>query len=232
MPAFNVSRQPNRGPGWFDCPLARQLVQAEQRDIIPLLTSHVGVRGLYLRPSVRLPAALSGNMLQAVICAHRDQQRFTGDLCFADAELPVGTDALNLIYAAHVLETSTAPEALLAEFERCLMPEGVLFLISLSPLSPWRLHWHGATRHSFGLHRLRMMVQAAGFHAERVQAVGPIWPSRRASAEATEQASSRSVVVDRLRCGHLILARKRRPGMTAVGSQRAALRLAAQARPG
>lgn len=231
MPAFSDSRQPERGPGWFGSTLALRLWQAEQRDIVAQLTGHVGVRGLYLRPSEQQPTQLSGNMLQSVISLYRQGTGFAGDLRCLDEDLPIGADSLSLVYALHVLETSPAPQTLLGEIERCLMPEGLAFIVALSPLSPWRLHWRGCARHSWSLSRLRTELQGAGLTLEQVRAVGPAWPDRNGRGEAQARDGA-ARLLDRLRSGMLLVARKRRPGMTALANRKSALRLAAQARPG
>lgn len=218
MPADRSPRQPAETAGWFDSPLAQHLITQEQREVLPLLTAHIGLRGLYLRPSPLVPGVLSGNMLQTVASVHRSADGgFDGDVRFADAELPFGSDTLSLVYALHVLESSPAPQALIGELVRAMKPEGVLFLVGLAPASAWRLRWRGRVGHADGPGHRRRLLENSGLSVELQLGLGPVWPAvgksgRRALGSAQSQSP-----LDPLRAAFVLVARKRRAGITAIG---------------
>ncbi len=213
MPAPRTPSQPVGRSAWFESPLALGLMQETQRQVIPLLTSHIGVRGLYLRPSPAVSPLLSGNMLQSTISVHADSAYLDGDLrCRVDA-LPIEADSLSLVYALHVLEVVAEPAELLAECARALRPEGVLFAICLSTTSPWRLRWMGGRLQPMNERRLRAMLQGAGLSIEQSFGLGPAWP-RLSSHDPGDDARHSRWVPDALRAALLLVARKRRAGLT------------------
>src|SRR5690606_22775166 len=144
------------------------LLAAEQREVIPLLTSQIGVRGLYLRPSAAVPPLLSGNMLQTVISVHRDGNgdRYAGPLTFAGDALPIESGALCQVYALHAFDDLADPLPLLVELQRVLRPDGVLFLLGLSPHSVWRLRWANSGLHPRSPARMRALLAGTGLSVE------------------------------------------------------------------
>jgi SAM-dependent methyltransferase len=232
MPAPLPQRQPVTGRNWFDGDAARYLVAAEQRDVIPLLTAHIGVRGLYLRPARTAVASLSGNMLQSMLNLYHGQDGLDGDLRCAMPGLPIENDALCLGYALHSLDVVDEPEPLLAELRRVLRPEGVLFLLGLSPTSPWRLRWMGRGLTPRSPAAVRGLLRRAGLNVELQLGVGPMLPALAAGA-ATAPARADGSLLDPLRAGYLLIARKRRSTLTPIGPRtRAVGALQPQARAG
>lgn len=206
---------------WFDAEPVQRVLHAEMRELIPILTAHIGVRALYLRPSAGVVQTLSGNMMQAVTAVYRAGRGFAGDVQFEDGAVPLGSDTLSLVYALHVLETAADGDAQLREFARVLQPEGLLVALVLSPTSFWRLRWQGAGLQSWSSARLARGAASAGLAVEGLSAVGPAWPLQQPRGEA----AVRGGVVSRLtqgvaaplRTSQVLIARKRRAGMTAVG---------------
>jgi SAM-dependent methyltransferase len=227
------SGQPDAHDNWFDTPSGQRLVLEELREVIPLLTAHIGVRGLYLRPGATAPATLSGNMLQSVLSLHRDREGFAGELCCACDALPIENDSICLTYALHALDHCPRPQALLDEVRRTLRPDGVLFLIGLSPGSAWRLRWRGRGLQPRSAQRSRALLSAAGLNVELQIGLGPIWPrlGERAPLPISERTGASAL--DPLRAGYLLVARKRRLPLTPIGPRkRAAVGLQPQVRPG
>lgn len=211
----------NASSSWFDHPAVQAWVHAEQREVIPLLTSQIGVRGLYLRPSAGYPIDLSGNMLQSVTRMHRAGVAFDGELRCSDNQFPIASDSLSLAYALHVLESSPCRGELLSELGRVLQPEGLLVALVFSRVSPFRLRWRGATLAACDAVGVLREVQSAGLSVERFSPVGACWPLAAATADAQPVAVPTLRWFDRLlggwRTSWVVVARKRRVGMTPVG---------------
>lgn len=222
MPAPSHSRQPGTGSAWFDEPLALDLMREEQRQATPLLTQYIGVRGLYLRPGSRAPLELSGNMLQSITRLHRQGDRLAGDLDCALDLLPFDNDTFCLVYALHMLEDVEAPAQTLAELARVLRPEGVALVVTLSPLSPWRLRWGRRGLIAPSAPNLRSWLASAGLATEREIGLGPVLPW-------IGPASERRQWPQACRAGSLVVARKRRAGLTALPSRQRAVRVRAHA---
>jgi len=230
MPPLLTPGQPVERPNWFASSVAQRLINAEQRDVIPLLTAHIGVRGLYLRPAASVAPALSGNMLQSVVSLHRQPDDdvlggLGGELRCSEQALPFENDSLCLGYLLHAFEGSDDPESLVAELQRILRPEGVLFVIGLSPQSPWRLRWARHGLHARSAARLRGLLSAAGLAVELQLGLGPVSPIA-GDGGGVLPASERGAgaLLDPLRPGYLLIARKRRASLTPIGPrQRAAV---------
>jgi hypothetical protein len=219
MPGSLRPSPSSRAPCWFDSEPVQRVLQAEMSELIPLLTAHIGVRALYLRPSAGSSETLSGNMMQAVTAVYRNGRGFAGDLRCDDAALPLGSDTLSLVYALHVLESAEDGEAQLREFARVLQPEGLLLLLVLSPASLWRLRWRSTGLAAWSATRLARAVTGAGLVVETLRSVGPAWPL--GASESPRRRGALASLLDGLaaplRTSQVLVARKRRPGMTAVG---------------
>lgn len=208
----------SRAPSWFDSEPVQRVLRVEMSELIPTLTAHIGVRALYLRPSAGSVDALSGNMMQAVTTVYRSGGGFTGDLQFEDAAVPLGSDTLSLVYALHVLESAVDGEAQLREFARVLQPEGLLLALVLSPTSLWRLRWQGSGLAAWSGQRLARAASSAGLVVEDVRSIGPVWPL--AGSEGPRRGGLSPLLGSMaapLRSSQVLVARKRRAGMTAVG---------------
>jgi SAM-dependent methyltransferase len=205
---------------WFATSIGQRLLAEEQRGAIPLLTQHIGVRGMYLRPALEAPATLSGNMLQSVLNLQQQGLRLTGELEAEIDALPVESDALCLSYALHSLDLCETPAPFIDELRRTLRPEGVLFLIGVSPLSLWQLRWRGRGLHARSATRVRALLAAAGLNVEAQVGLGPIWPFLRESGALPMPRAAAASLFDPLRAGYLLIARKRRLPLTPVGQQR------------
>jgi SAM-dependent methyltransferase len=217
MPALLHHRQASASPGWFDTPIAQGLLVEEQREVIPLLTAHIGVRGLYIRPTRSAPSQLSGNMLQRVTNLYQQGDGVAGDLRSDMPGLAIENDALCLVYALHTLDAVEAPEAVLDDLRRVLRPEGVLLLLGLSPTSAWRLRWMGKGITPHSANSMREMMARAGLKVELQAGIGSLLPALAAPAQPAAERSIRSLL-DPLRASYLLVARKRRAGLTPISS--------------
>lgn len=161
----------------------------------PWLRHLAGHNALILQPCTQgLPVPVL--KYKPLIRLERAKARFYGDFQADDADLPLASDCLALIYAAFVLETSPDPEALVNEFERLLVAEGHLAILVLNPLSPSRLggSWRGLELKS-AMHWTRIL-RNSGFELLRRESIGESYRPRV------------------LRSVHFLLARKRRTTLT------------------
>ena len=182
-----------------------------------------GHSGLYLRPCQALPEALSGNMLAQVLSLYRREDHFAGALACRDGALPLASGSLSLVYAFCVLETSSDPDALVGEIARVLKPGGVALLASLNPWGLARLRWAFRGLRGIDPVHLGQQVIDNGLEIERQLWLGPVW----APAPGLELREPRGQgLFAGLRAAHLIVARRREPGMTPLraGSPTMALR--------
>jgi SAM-dependent methyltransferase len=211
MPVPAAARQPDPpGVGWFATPLAQRLLREEQRQVLPVLAGCYGQVGVYLRGSDALPAELTGSMLQTVVRVTATPPGLAGDLrCEGDA-LPLLRESVDLFYLLHAFETRLPPAPLLAEAERALTPEGALLMVALNPLSPWRARWARAGLRGHAAATARDWLRDAGFEIVQQRGVGPVLPWLDREARDLPAADLLSGV----RAGYMLLARKRRPGLT------------------
>ena len=211
MPSTRPPSQPDSQTlGWLQREPGRQMLADVQRMVIPELTRVFGQHGLYLHPSGGLPADLSGNMLANVVSLHRDGGGLAGQLQCLDAELPISTASLSLVYALFMLETSPEPGALLQEIARSLKPEGVALLISLNPWSLAQLRWLLKPARVTSSSSVERLVQDAGLEVIRRQYLGPFWPS--ASSSISDQGGNRWL--DGFRAASLMVLRRREAALT------------------
>jgi len=224
MPSPHPASQPDdRTPAWLLSEPGRQLVAEVQCNALPEMTRVFGQFGLYLRPSGLMPAELSGNLLGNVLSLYRDEDRFSGQLRCLDAELPISSSSLSLVYALFVLETSPDPGALLQEISRSLKPEGIALLINLNPWSMAQLRWlrpPGSTSGAW----LDRLAQEAGLEVVRRHFLGPFWPS--ATGSISDQGGNRWL--DGFRAASLSVLRRREAALTPLRKATSAVSL----RPG
>jgi len=228
MPTLRALRQPGTDLGWFESALGLGLIESTQRQVIPLLTSHIGVRGLYVRPSAAVSPLLSGNMLQSTISVFHQGTTLGGDLRAEPDSLPIESESLSLVYLLHTTDLPIDVPPFLAECARMLLPEGVLFLLAHSSTSLWRLRWRGCGLRARSEAALRRLLQEAGLDVEYALGLGPAWPRLLTSSR---EPASRWVPYP-LRASVLLMARKRRPGMTPLISRKPAVALGSRAHAG
>lgn len=162
-------------------------------------------------------------MLGNVLSLYRERDHLAGQVQCQDAELPVGTASLSLVYGLLILETSPEPGALIQEIARSLKPEGIALLISLNPWSIAQLRWlkpPGSTSSSW----LDRHALDAGLEVVRRHYLGPYWPS--ADAAISDRVGSNWI--DGFRAACLTVLRRREAALTPLRKASAAVSL----RPG
>lgn len=208
------SRTPSQAdsptPGWLQQEAGQELLRNVQRIEIPELGRSYGQHGLYLGPSSGLSPDLSGNMLSNVINLYRDRDALAGQFRCIDAELPVCTSGLSLVYSVFMLETSPEPEALLGEIARSLQPEGLALLISLNPWSPACWRWLLGPERVLGSSAVERMARDAGLEVIRRQGIGPCLPGSHRAVSGTRA----DRWLDGFRAAGLLVLRRREAGLT------------------
>ncbi len=232
MPALLSSRQPNVCRNWFNSALGLSLVRDAQRRVTPLLTSHIGVRGLFVRPCAEASPLLSGNMLQSTVSLYHTSNGLAGDLRCRAESLPFESETLSLIYLLYATDVADDPSALVAECARVLLPEGVLFAIRLSTTSFWRLSWGRGVPRPLAERQMHSMVIDAGLSIEQELGIGPLWPRQIEPPAADASVAESRWIPDPLRPSALVVARKRRAGMTAIGPRKASAKIGSHAHAG
>lgn len=226
MPAAHSRRQPERpAEAWLGREGSLALLRELQRQAIPELTRVFGHTGLYLRPCRALSGALSGNMLAQVLSLHRQDGRFEGELACEDGALPLPGASVSLAYALCVFETSPRPEALAAELARVLKPGGVALVLTLNPWGLARLRWSFRGLAAIDPAGLAQWLGDRGLDIERQRWLGPMWS---ADGGVDLRETTPGGLLAGLRAGHLLVARRREPGLTPLRAGAPALSL----RPG
>jgi SAM-dependent methyltransferase len=209
--AYPSSNESNPAIDWFGQPMGLQLMQQLQRQAIPEITRVFGHSGLFLSPCVSYPNELSGNMLAQVLSLHRVPTGFAGVVRCDDAQLPIASESLSLVYGLCVLETSANPEALFEEMLRCLKPDGMLLLLGLNSLSPTRLHWQSKGIKPVRMSALSQLCASHSIEISKLCHIGPIWLRPR---EKTPRYQEKPGMMSIFYAGHLLVARRRVAGLT------------------
>lgn len=206
MPATSTRRQPeSRSLGWFRGVVGRQLAGDIQRLATPELTRIFGHSGLFLRPTGDYPIELSGNMLAHVLSLHRSGRDLDGALRCVDAELPIASDSLALVYALFPFESAQDPAALMREIARVLKSDGIALLFSLNPWSPTRLRWVFQVGSPISGGEMVAMAGDAGLDVVRRRHLGPCW----ANGEGMATSDGRGLrLFDPLRAVSLVVVRR------------------------
>lgn len=205
---------------WFATQAGQSLLAQAMQQAAPLVWPLCGHNALLLQPGAHSPAPPP---LQCAPITHlwRSGDLLSGDFIADDRELPLASDCIALVYAAFVLETSENPMCLLQEFERLLVSEGHLALLTLNPNSLQRLS--GAWRHLALKSRLQwsQCLQESGFEVIRHETLGPLWAS--ADKASVMAGFSRP---HGLRSVNFTLARKRKSALTPIRKTAKAVALA------
>lgn len=198
-----------RDPDIFASKPMRGLLAAEAQALVSELQRCAGSCALQVSAVAggRPPAT---PMLDHWVHLHLGGDRCTGDLhARADEPLPFLDDAFGLVLLSHALEVAPQPRFLLCEAARVLAPGGMLALTGVHPASGWLpwLLWRG--RHGVSVEsplRVGRWLRGAELDIERVQRVGPMWPS---PAVVPHHGGP-------LGGGYLLIARKRRQAVAPI----------------
>jgi SAM-dependent methyltransferase len=128
---------------WFDSDAGRYVLEREQDwfdatcvDIFGFNAMQIGQCHVDFLRANRMPFRFSTSVGD-------------GDMISRPEELPIASQALDLIALPHALEFSPNPQMLVREVERVLRPEGRLLLAGFNPLSLWGLKRVVGARHGY-----------------------------------------------------------------------------------
>jgi len=162
-------------------------------------------------------------MLARVLSLHRSGRAFDGVLRCEDAELPIASDSLALVFALFPFESAEDPAALMHEIARVLKPDGIALLFSLNPWSPTRLRWLFQVGPPVGGGAMAALAAESGLDVVRRRHLGPCW----ANGDGMASTAGRGLrLFDPLRAVSLVVVRRHdipmtllRKPMPAVGLQ-------------
>jgi len=150
-------------------------------------------------------------MLARVLSLHRAGLALDGVLRCEDAELPIASDSLALVYALFPFESARDPAALMQEISRVLKPDGIALLFSLNPWSPTRLRWLFQVGSPMGGSAMAALAGEAGMDLVRRRHLGPCW----ANGEGMASTDGRGLrLFDPLRAVSLVVVRRHDIPMT------------------
>jgi SAM-dependent methyltransferase len=119
---------------WFTTPLGRYVLACERSwldtvvpDIFGFHALQVGIAGGDLLAESRIPHRMTVDTVPGASLQARP------------THLPIESDSVDLVVAAHILEFSPDPHDVIRELDRILRPEGKLILTSFNPWSLWGL---------------------------------------------------------------------------------------------
>lgn len=122
---------------WFNTPLGKELVDAEQTVIDSKLRSFFGYHLLQLSTSRHLQLATQSTIRhQFSLTPVNDHPTVFGAGAIAELDqLPLESDSIDVVLLHHVLEYSQTPHQLLREAERITVPHGHLVIVGFNPWS-------------------------------------------------------------------------------------------------
>lgn len=137
---------------WYGSALGAAVGRLECACAQRLLANVFGYYLVQIGSGVGFAEALSASKIRARILLTESLGTAVADHLQIVAEpgaLPLASESVDAILLPHVLEHCDQPQAILAEVERVLIPEGRLVVIGFNPLSLWgmnHLWWRGRSR--------------------------------------------------------------------------------------
>lgn len=215
---------------WYRQPLGQMLGMAEQQWLNEYLTNVFGYHLLLVAPpwqTSQLDSSRIPHRVTLYECRRTIEEEKI--LCGSPEALPIVSDSLDALILPHTLELSADPHQVLREADRCLIPEGYLFICGFNPLGTWGL-WRlaGALRSRmpwslrfFRLSRIKDWLALLGFDTLYTKPLFFRLPLR------SQRALDRMQFMDRLQrrnlyCtagAYLLVARKRVVGITPIRSR-------------
>lgn len=172
LSAFRPQPDPAGADAWFAGEAGQALLDSETDCVADALRQRPGQRALWLGPAAAaMPDATAA---PAPLRLHWAAGGFHGQLR-CGLPLPLASESCAIVVAQHPPGAGAGPE-LLDECARVLVPGGWLWLLSLNPLSPYRLRWRGHGLHAREPVTWRKRLRAAGLAPDSLtRGVGPVW---------------------------------------------------------
>ncbi len=125
---------------WFGSDLGQHLLQAEEQLLGRILPDIFGYHALQLGAVVE-SNLLAGSRIRHRCVVNAEPVCINGlsPLQAQPGQLPFANDSIDLVFVHHALDGSPAPQALLREASRVLIPDGHLLILGFNPWSLWGL---------------------------------------------------------------------------------------------
>lgn len=235
MPALDSLRQPapstdSRADAWMNSAGTRRLLRGCLRAAAADVARSSGRYGLFVYPQMPIDEAFQSANLHTALHLHRSGGEFAGDLRCVESSLPFADDSFALILLGCAFELARDPVGLAAECARLLEPEGTLLVLGLNPWSPAHLRWLFRGLRSWSPEALRPLLTGLGLEIVRYRYLGGLWSS--GDADTIDAADADIAATLPLRCGFLIEARRRDPGLTPLRTTRQRMVLGSGAHAG
>jgi SAM-dependent methyltransferase len=235
MPALQTPRQPgasagDRAQAWLGRASTRRLLRACQLAAAVDVARSSGRYGLFVYPQAPIDECFQSANLHTVLHLHRAGEQIAGDVRCMESSLPFADDSFALILLSCGFELARDPVGLAAECARLLEPEGTLLVLGFNPWSPAHLRWMFRGLRSWSPEALRPMLTGLGLEIIRHRYLGGIWSG--GDANAVDPADTGIVATSPLRCGFLLEARRRDPGLTPLRASRQRVALGTGAHAG
>lgn len=189
MPAFAFERQPD-ALAWFGSERGRHLLALEGEAARHWLERRPAQPALWLTAAAEPPPPPAGNGFSRRLWLYRQGAQLRGDVHCA-LPLPLPSETFGSVVLQHACDDGSLD--LLSECARILAPGGRLWLLTLNPMSPYRLRWRGSD----------LRVRDGGAWHERLRQVGlhpqddvetylgPRWRGQRATDAAMRPSHQR-----------------------------------------
>lgn len=174
MPAFAFERQPD-ALAWFGSHAGRSVLMAETAAVSQWLQRRPAQPALWLAAAAEpAPPSAQTAGFNRQLWLYRDGKRLRGDLQ-CSLPLPIPNDTLGSVVVQHAADDGS--QDLLAECARVLAPGGRLWLLTLNPLSPYRLRWRGTDLRVRDAASWQERLRQLGLHPQDGEdtLLGPIW---------------------------------------------------------
>ncbi|HGG59549.1 MAG TPA: methyltransferase domain-containing protein [Gammaproteobacteria bacterium] len=211
---MNAIRQKNLS-AWYASPRGQVFARKLQEAVAPWL------QGIFGYHAVQLGMCPALSLLEQSRINHRVMADYPdcGDVLCRPEALPFESDSIDLLVAAHCLEVSDDPHALLREAERALVAEGHLLVIGIDPWTLWggwrKLSGRGSQLYSQS--KVKDWLGLLGFDFQRSQML-PMFdvhlPLGMASLPKTGQFAN--LLASNIAGGYAMLAKKRVTTLTPI----------------
>ncbi len=125
---------------WYRRPLGQLLGEAEQTSLNEYLTNVFGYHLLLVAPPWQTAKLDSSRIPNRVTLYECNKPVEDPRILYGRPEvLPIVSDSLDALILPHTLELSPDPHQVLREADRCLIPEGYVFILGFNPISTWGL---------------------------------------------------------------------------------------------
>lgn len=127
---------------WYKGEPGRTLAAVEQAQIGEVLTNLFGYHLLQLGDTIPCDLLADSRIRHRMLMVHEDapdppRGAVEGVFAAQPDQMPIDSDAIDVILSPHLLEYALSPHEVLREMERVLIPEGHVVIAGFNPWSLW-----------------------------------------------------------------------------------------------